>query len=175
MAGELQASTFNAGEAGESMRCSGCGKSVPFSGVVCPYCQRDKSNDKNKQVIVVFFTMIGCLIGAVTDGIIGSFIGIFVGIVVGAIIGSIKFGTKTQPPEVRIANGPLANSVRTTITAARHGTTNLDSQPSPALTDGRQDNGNIGSRLRHLETLKSEGLISDAEFASKREAILASL
>ncbi len=67
------------------MLCSGCGKDVPFTGEVCPYCQRNKSSDQQKQVIGVIFIMLGGWLGSQIDHM---FIGAIVGGVVGIIIGS---------------------------------------------------------------------------------------
>jgi predicted amidophosphoribosyltransferase len=32
------------------MRCSDCGKDIPFTGKVCPWCHTDESGDQQKQV-----------------------------------------------------------------------------------------------------------------------------
>lgn len=45
------------------MKCSNCGKEIPFTGNVCPYCKADKSGD---QIVKVMMT-----VGAIIGGIVG--------------------------------------------------------------------------------------------------------
>jgi hypothetical protein len=70
------------------MRCSNCGKDVPFGGNVCPYCHADKSGDQQKQVLGIFFGMVGGALGWLIHGIGTALIGLFVGVIVGLIAAS---------------------------------------------------------------------------------------
>ncbi|MDA3883950.1 MAG: DUF2116 family Zn-ribbon domain-containing protein [Bacteroidales bacterium] len=46
------------------IRCSNCGKMIPYAGNVCPYCNADKQQDKSKQgkmfliIMAVFILLI---------------------------------------------------------------------------------------------------------------------
>jgi hypothetical protein len=75
------------------MRCSNCGKDVPFGGKVCPYCHADKSGDQQTQVFGIIFGMIGGAVGWAIHGILAAFIGLFVGVIVGMI-----FAKKAKSP-----------------------------------------------------------------------------
>ena len=88
------------------MYCSGCGKDIPFGGDVCPYCQRDKSNDQA-------YTALGFILG-ICAGVIGYFIFGFWGAIVGIILGIITALVvtekgRTQAPEVRIVEKAVDN------------------------------------------------------------------
>lgn len=50
------------------MRCSGCGKDIPFGGQVCPFCQRDKSSDQASTVAGMTAMIIGGFIGNLVGG-----------------------------------------------------------------------------------------------------------
>jgi len=41
------------------MLCSNCGKNIPFTGNVCPYCHKDKTKDQNIQVLGVLGGLVG--------------------------------------------------------------------------------------------------------------------
>ena len=65
------------------MDCSNCGKDIPYSGKVCPYCNADKSEDK--------FFVTASWIGGVPGVILGcialkSLWGIPAGFVLGMIV-----------------------------------------------------------------------------------------
>ncbi|WP_144400054.1 SHOCT domain-containing protein [Geobacter pickeringii] len=86
---------------GGRMYCSGCGKDIPFAGAVCPYCQRDKSND---QAYTVLAMILGLGLGYLGYNIFG-FWGAPGGFVIGVIIAVVKTGRRaTKPPEVNIVN-----------------------------------------------------------------------
>ena len=95
------------------MRCSGCGKDIPFAGTVCPYCQRDKSKDQAYTVVAVIFGLIGGAIGYFIFGLWGALGGFFLGCIVAAFV-TLNGGTK--PPEVQVV--PPAASVQPDDSAA---------------------------------------------------------
>ncbi|WP_156675543.1 MULTISPECIES: hypothetical protein [unclassified Mycobacterium] len=70
------------------MRCSNCGKDIPFAGKVCPWCHADKSTDQAKQVFGFIGGLAGGALGWMIHGIIPAIIGFFVGAVAGIIFGS---------------------------------------------------------------------------------------
>ena len=68
------------------MRCSNCGKDVPFTGKVCPRCHTDKSGDQQKQILGMFFGMVGGGLGWAIHGIGFAFIGLIAGVIVGLVV-----------------------------------------------------------------------------------------
>jgi len=144
------------------MNCSGCGKDIPFHGDVCPYCQRDKSTDKDNFTLAMFFGgslgLVGGFIGYMFGGFFGPilsffFFGPILGFFLGGIVGvgiavfmSEPQSTKSAPPEVRIKR-----------------------EESRVISSPGSD---VAKRLENLEALKTKGLISDSEYASKRNSIL---
>jgi len=70
------------------MRCSNCGKDIPFTGKVCPWCHTDKSGDQQKQALGIVFGMVGGVLGWAVHGIGVALIGVFVGVIVGVITAS---------------------------------------------------------------------------------------
>ncbi|WP_170929137.1 hypothetical protein [Mycobacterium paraense] len=70
------------------MRCSNCGKDVPFAGKVCPYCHVDKTSDQQKQVLGIFFGFIGGALGWFIHGVIAALIGLVIGVIVGLVAAS---------------------------------------------------------------------------------------
>lgn len=67
------------------MRCSNCGKDIPFTGKVCPWCHTDKSGDQRQQVLGIFFGMVGGALGWAIHGIGVALIGLFVGVIIGIV------------------------------------------------------------------------------------------
>lgn len=132
---------------GDNMRCSGCGKDVPFGGQVCPYCQRDKSMDQQYTVVAL---IVGVGLGFVGYKIIG-FWGAIIGFIAGCAIAYLSSGAgKSKPPEVSIARAaPPAPSAL----------------PSAIETTSEQ-------RLKKLNDLRQKELIDDSEYAERRKAIL---
>ncbi len=72
------------------MICSSCGKDIPFSGTVCPYCQCDKSGDQSTQLLAFALGASGATIGYLVDGFGYAIAGLFVGAVVGAAVGTAR-------------------------------------------------------------------------------------
>ncbi|MGW8135935.1 SHOCT domain-containing protein [Sphingomonas zeae] len=135
------------------MRCSGCGKGIPFGGQVCLYCHREKSSD---QAITVFGT-----IGVLFGGFIGNLVGGFGGMLVGAfglgfialvfisVTGSKKGHSAKRPPRIQLEPTPKAKSE--------------SSNPDAAI------------RLAKLKQLMGDGLITDEEYQRQRSKIVDSL
>lgn len=71
------------------MRCSNCGKDVPFAGRVCPYCRADKSDDKALYAVATVCMVTGGVLGWVTTG--GVFLSI-VTAVLSSCLGAIGVG-----------------------------------------------------------------------------------
>jgi len=70
------------------MRCSNCGKDIPFAGNVCPYCHADKSGDQRQQVFAILFGFGGGALGWAIHGPVAALIGLVVGVIVGLIVAS---------------------------------------------------------------------------------------
>ncbi len=70
------------------MICSGCGKNIPFSGEVCPFCQRQKGDDQAQQALGCFGIGIGIIVALVLIGVMSLIAGQLI-FWPGAIIGSI--------------------------------------------------------------------------------------
>lgn len=83
------------------MRCSGCGKSIPFAGDVCPYCQRDKSNDQNYSALAFVFGLGLAFLGGYVFSVWGAIGGFFIGCVIAAVITGAR---KSKPPEIHVTN-----------------------------------------------------------------------
>ena len=67
------------------MRCSNCGKDIPSTGKVCPWCHTDKSADQQKYALGIVFGMAGGVLGWTNHGIGIALIGVFVGTIFGFI------------------------------------------------------------------------------------------
>jgi glutaredoxin len=81
------------------MRCSGCGKNIPFTGTVCPYCHRDKSKDQKYMVLGFVFGLGLAFLGGMMFGVLGA-IG---GFVIGASLAYYVSGAgKTKALEVEL-------------------------------------------------------------------------
>lgn len=89
------------------MRCSGCGKDVPFGGKVCPYCQRDKSQDQDYTVLAFILGIIGGVIGYFIFGFWGALGGLFLGCIAAA---AMTPNGQTKPPEVQVVTTPPAQT-----------------------------------------------------------------
>ena len=130
------------------MRCFGCGKEIPFTGDVCPYCHRDKSKDQTTHALLVIGVVIGGAIGYFANDFMGFFVGAAIGGAVG-VVAALVNATSTpssKPPQVRVVT---------------------ESTPS---TD--KPESDIVRRLTDLDALKARGLITEIEWAEKRKAIL---
>ncbi|MDA0659355.1 MAG: SHOCT domain-containing protein [Planctomycetota bacterium] len=142
------------------MLCSGCGKSVPFFGDVCPYCLRDKRKDRECCVYGCFlcplFGFIGFfVVGLVAEGLgyDGGYVGgsAFIGLVIGIFLGAgvaqafSGAGGETAPPKVSITE----------------------------KSDGKHsDEDDHKKKLANLKNLFEKNLISEQEYNAKRKEIL---
>lgn len=127
------------------MRCSNCGKEIPFAGQVCPFCHADKSYNQKVLGLTYFIIMggggIGWWIGGAREMWIGMGIGFFLSLVVMAL--NVQY-RKKHPVEI---------------------------EPEPH-NDSPSD---MKARLEQLEGLKNSGLLSSQEYADKRKELLAQL
>lgn len=57
------------------MTCSNCGKNISTVGKVCPYCNADKSNDRETQTIGMGVGFTAGVIAYVTTNEVGQAIG----------------------------------------------------------------------------------------------------
>ncbi len=126
------------------MLCSGCGKDIPFSGTVCPYCHRDKSKDQGYTVVAFIFGGIGGMLGYLILGFWGFIVGMFFGIIIAAVVAQV--GRNTKPPEVQVV-----------------------SQSAPL----RQFDDSVAGKIVQLKQLHNQGLLTTEEFSSKKREILA--
>lgn len=145
------------------MRCSGCGSKIPFTGDVCPNCLRDKGSDQAATVAAGLGLFIGGFIGNLIAGfggmIVGGLILGFIAAVAAAVMSGKNHSAK-KPPRVRVE--PAAPAI-----PSRPRTT--------PFTVAAADSGSVEDRLRRLDRLKADGLLSDAEHQAQRRAIIATL
>jgi hypothetical protein len=137
------------------MRCSGCGKNIPFGGEVCPHCLRDKSRDQSATVIGGLALLAGGFIGNLVGGFGGMIIGgLVLGFVAVIATASGKKHTTKAPPRVRLEPPSAPKPPEKSLPAA---------SPDPI------------DRLARLDDLRTRGVITDAEHRKQRDAIIAAL
>jgi hypothetical protein len=69
------------------MRCSNCGKEIPFGGKVCQWCGADKSKDQTRTVFSGFFGLVGGALGYfIAGGIVCGIFGLAFGVVLGMMV-----------------------------------------------------------------------------------------
>lgn len=122
------------------MQCSGCGKSIPFGGSVCPYCHRDKSQDQRYTVAAIVIGGAGAYIGWRVGGFWWAVGGFMLGGLAAALATGV--GRQTKAPEVRVV------------------------EQAGAVPD------DVAARLRKLQDLQAQGLISADEAAERRRQVL---
>ena len=61
------------------MHCSNCGKDIPFTGRVCPYCHVDKSSDQAVMALGIVGAVVGASIGYLVGDVAGAIAGFFCG------------------------------------------------------------------------------------------------
>ena len=137
------------------MRCSGCGKDIPFTGSVCPYCQRDKSKDQTGQALAFVFGPIGAAAGGWMFGFWGGVGGLVAGFIAAILMSGMS---KTEPPKVTVVS-----------------TAPPDSAPTPSstiTTPAVLTPPSSAARLTKLKDLLDQGFIDGAEYGERRKAIL---
>lgn len=85
------------------MKCSNCGKDVPFLGNVCPYCHIDKSRDKAMMTWGMIGGIVGAIIGTAVAPCIGTAIGVFVGAL---LLMPMALFTTSKPKQVHLPPMP---------------------------------------------------------------------
>lgn len=142
------------------MKCTGCGSKIPFSGDVCGFCLRDKSSDQTATVATAIGLVIGGFVGNLAGGFGGMIVGGLVLGIVAAVLAAImsaKNHSAKKPPRVRV--DPATATIPTT-------------KPRPVAVTA---SNSVEDRLRRLDRLKTEGLLSDEEHDVQRRAIIAAL
>lgn len=72
------------------MLCSNCGKDIPYTGKVCPYCKVDKTGDRETQTIGIGVGFTAGLIAYLTTNEVGQTIGWGIaGMIMGFILSKI--------------------------------------------------------------------------------------
>ena len=132
------------------MRCSGCGKDIPFGWQVCPHCQRDKSSDQASTV--------AGMIAMVVGGFIGNLVGGFGGMIIGAVVLGFIAVVMTLPGKKHSSR--KAPAVRVV---------DANASPKPKITNSTAD------RLANLNALKEQGLLTEGEYERQRAVIIAAL
>lgn len=127
------------------MLCVNCGKAIPFTDDICPYCQRDKSSSQSYSMLAVILGFVFGWLGLAVFGFWGAVIGFFIGCFVAMGV-SGGFGD-SSPPEVNVTNQTLANTVP----------------------------NDIESRLDTLQRIKDNGTITQDEYEKRRRDILAEI
>lgn len=131
---------------------------IAFAGEVCPYCLRQKKGDQTGTVVTGAGLLLGGFIGNVIGGFGGMLIGGFVLGLLGAIVSMLgKNHTAKKPPRVRVG-GPV--TIRPHARSKKH-TAAVDEAPEP--------------RLRRLNDLRAQGLLSEQEYQNQRKAIISRL
>lgn len=139
------------------MICSGCGKEIPFIGVVCPYCHRDKSNDQDYTIAAFILGGILGFVGYIIFGLGGAIGGFCIGCIIAKIATGI--GVNTKPPEVVIVNENPQNE-----------------KPQNLKSEIRQSEyKQTEESLRKLKRLFYAGLIGEDEYNKKKNEILEKL
>jgi hypothetical protein len=148
------------------MTCSSCGKNIPFTGKVCPFCHRDKSRDQHVQACAFLFTLIGGAIGWFIDHLI---IGIIAGGIIGTIIGLATRKSLPGPPDVRVASVAQPGNIHTQTASPQY--TSIQNLPAPSVPVANL----LNTRLQNLEVLRSAGTITQVEYDAQRQRILSEL
>lgn len=72
------------------MTCSNCGKNIPYTGQVCPFCKVNKTGDKETQTISVGVGFVAGIIAYLNTNEVGQTIGWGIaGLIMGFIFSKI--------------------------------------------------------------------------------------
>lgn len=165
------------------MKCSNCGKNIPYAGNVCPYCHVNKSSDQWQTfafwLVVIVWLLASAALGKEAAFVGGALISIFV---LGAVVWVALSGAKDS--------GKVA---QTSVTAQKPSTQPAEHSTKQGTTEGASPGGampklptalnatpqavesNVRQRLRELEALRLEGAVSQAEYDEARARILKSI
>ena len=140
------------------MRCTGCGMKIPFAGQVCPHCLRQKKSEQTGTLVSGVGLLMGGFVGSLIGGFGGMLIGGFVlGLLAAIVSMSGKNHTAKKPPRVRVDGfAPTKPHVKA-------------KQASTAVADAPE------ARLRRLDDLRTQGLISEQEHQDQRKAIISQI
>lgn len=131
---------------------------IPFAGEVCPHCLRQKKSDQTETVAIATGLLLGGLIGNVVGGLQGMLVGGFLlGLLAAFVSASGKNHSARKPPRVRV-DGPVTTKPH--ARSKKH-TAAVDEAPEP--------------RLRRLNDLRAQGLLSEQEHQNQRKAIISRL
>lgn len=131
---------------------------IAFAGEVCPYCLRQKKGDQIGTVGTGAGLLLGGFVGNVIGGFGGMLIGGFVlGLLAAIVSMSGKNHTAKKPPRVRV-DSPV--TTRPHARSKKH-TAAVDEAPEP--------------RLRRLNGLRAQGLLSEQEYQNQRKVIISRL
>lgn len=142
------------------MWCVSCGKEIPITAKVCPYCHRDTKASSEAQGAMYALAIVGAIVGYFINGWLGAFIG---GVIVGGIGGGIVF-VKAQS---KAGNDPARVKVVAHKNDSEKMRSNSSLSPKPPQTHAE--------RLVTLTNLKNQGLITEEEFKTRREKILSEI
>lgn len=129
------------------MQCSGCGADISAAGTVCPFCGRDKSDDKRYEWTKFAGGLIGLVIGLmIFDNFLVGLLCFFPGYMAGALIGIVRSSGKK----------PVATA-------------------KPAAAPARelpQQKNDTADKLAQLKAMHEQGLLTDDEYARKKADII---
>lgn len=133
------------------MLCSNCGKDIPYSGSVCPYCKNNKSEDQSQHILMWLTVPLCCWLGFKVIGVIGFFIGIMIG---AFIPGLLRMKGET----------PLITTDTSTY--------NRYAPPPAPATYAMLNVTSLEERLTRLKQLHTDRLITEEDFLFRKMEIL---
>ncbi|MBN2685966.1 MAG: SHOCT domain-containing protein [Pontiellaceae bacterium] len=142
------------------MQCVSCGKNIPITAKVCPYCHRDTKASSDTHGAMCALAIVGAIVGYFIYGWLGAFIG---GVIVGGIGGGIVF-VKAQS---KAGNDPARVKVVAHENDSEKMRNNSSLSQKPSQTHSE--------RLITLNNLKNQGLITEEELKTRREKILSEI
>jgi len=132
------------------MQCSGCGAEISIAGSVCPFCGRDKSDDKSYEWSKFVGGVFGLVVGLTYyGGLVGFAGGALAGYFAGAVLGMILRARAAKPARVQRPPEPAKT-------------------PAAAPADA-----SVAGKLAQLKQMHGEGLLTDDEYAAKKADVLA--
>lgn len=148
------------------MNCISCGKDIPVTAKICPFCHRDTKESSDVHGGMIMLGLVGAGIGYLFNGIIGAFIGsVLLGGVGGAILyirAQARAGDKPAKVEV----------VGRADRSARAGARPEEQSRAAAFSPPPTQESVQAKRLATLEELRAKELVTAEEYAKKRQQIL---